>query len=238
MSNYYNECIEKIEKLIQENKLSEASSIIDEELSMPYIPLDIEAKLLDLKKFTKPKVQQKMMSDEELESYAERGEIFQLLVVKELKNRNLRQYQDLVQRIFNISESTLVIVSLIEVCIEQQLTDEFKVNRNGLEMFFIPASCVLPQDSEGFEECMNTLKEWLENEDPTLYDLCKQTALKEAYLHLPFEIEIEESQAMAYAVVMYVAEMMENEETVKNMLSEKNASQIDAFELLLYSDTI
>lgn len=238
MSNYYSECIEKIEKMIQDGNLSEASCLIQEELSMPYIPLDVEEKLLELKKDTLPSSKRKMLSDEELEDYINRGEIFQLLVIKELKERNIRQHLDLIQRIFDTTESTLVIISLIEICIEQQLTEEFKINKDGLDVYFIPSACVLPQDSDGFESCMNILKDWLENEDPTFYDLCKQTALKEAYLHLPFEIEEEESEAMAYEVVMYVAAMMECEDSIKRMLSEKNTSQKATFELLLYSNTI
>ena len=238
MSNYYNECLEKIEKLIQEGNLKEASKLIEEELSMPYVPIEFEEKLKELKKETLPPKSRKMLSDEELEEYIEKGEIFQLMVVKELKERNIRNYVELIQRLFDTTESTLVTISLIEICIDQQLTEEFKIKKDGLDVHFIPAACVLPQDSEGFESCLDYLKEWLENEDPTLYDLCKQSALKEAYLHLPFEIEEEESEAMAYAIVLYVAEMMECEEMVKKMLCEKNTSQKATFELLLYSNTI
>lgn len=238
MSNYYNECLEKIEKFIQDGKFSDASKLIDEELSMPYIPIEFEEKLKELKKETLPSKKKNMLSDEEMEAYIDKGEIFQLLVVKELKDRNIRQYLDLIQHIFDVCESTLVKISLIEICIDQQLTEEFVINKDGLDVHFIPAACVLPQDSEGFEKCLEYLKEWLENEDPTLYDLCKQTALKEAYLHLPFEIEDIESEEMAYAIAIYVSEMMECEEMVKKILCEKNASQKATFELLLYSNTI
>ena len=238
MSNYYNECLEKIENFIQEGKLSEASKLIDEELSMPYVPIEFEEKLKELKKETLPAKKKNMLSDEEMETYIEKGEIFQLLVVKELKERNIRQYIDLIQHLFDVTESMLVKISLIEICIDQQLTEEFKINKDGLDVHFVPAACVLPQDSDGFDCCLEYLKEWLENEDPTLYDLCKQTALKEAYLHLPFEIEETEAEDMAFAIVTYVSEMMECEEAVKKMLCEKNASQKATFELLLYSNTI
>ena len=238
MSNYYNECLERIENFIQEGKLLEASKLIDEELSMPYVPIEFEEKLKELKKETLPVKKKNMLSDEEMEAYIDKGEIFQLLVVKELKERNIRQYLDLIQHLFDATDSMLVKISLIEICIDQQLTEEFKIIKDGLDVHFIPAACVLPQDSEGFDVCLEYLKEWLENEDPTLYDLCKQTALKEAYLHLPFEIEENEAEDMAYAIVMYVSEMMECEEAVKKMLCEKNASQKATFELLLYSNTI
>ena len=99
MSNYYNECLEKIENFIQEGKSSEASRLIDEELSMPYVPIKFEEKLKELKKETLPAKKKNMLSDEEMETYIEKGEIFQLLVVKELKERNIRQYIDLIQHL-------------------------------------------------------------------------------------------------------------------------------------------
>ena len=75
--------------------------------------------------------------------------------MKELKERNIRSYIDLIQRMFDISESMLVKISLIEICIDQQLTDEFVINKDGLDVHFIPAACVLPQDSDGFESWPN-----------------------------------------------------------------------------------
>ena len=85
---------------------------------------------------------------------------------------------------------------------------------------------------------MDALYQWLENEDPSLYKLCQQAALKEFYLRMPFEVEVEEAEAMAYAIVMYVSELMGNKESMKKALYEKNTSQNESFELLLYSNTI
>ena len=104
--------------------------------------------------------------------------------------------------------------------------------KDGLEIYLIPAACNLPADSEGYEECVEYLKEWFENEDPTFYNLCKQAALKEAYLHMPFEIEVEEAESMAFAIAMYVSELMNCKDCIKKILYEKNTSQNESFELL------
>lgn len=46
-NNYYDEQKAIIEKMISEDKLEEASKIIEEELSMPYIPSEFEGYLVD-----------------------------------------------------------------------------------------------------------------------------------------------------------------------------------------------
>ncbi len=238
MKNYYQECLEKIECLIKEGNNKEALKLIDEELSMIYIPKDFEEKLVEFKTDLIETKSNKYLSDEEIEAYLLKDEYFQLLALKELEKRNVRQYMDLVQDVFENVESNLVKISLLEICINQQISDEIKFVKDGLEIYLIPAACNLPEDSEGYEMCIDYIKEWLENEDPTLYNLCKQAALKEAYLHMPFEIEPEEAEPMAYAIVMYVSELMNCKDSIKNALYEKSTSQNESFELLLYSNTI
>ena len=238
MANYYEECLKKINTLIEENHQEEAKRIIDEELNLAYVPFEFEEKLKELKKELNVTKTTKYLTDEEIEAYIDGSENFQLLAVAELKKRNVRQYLDIIQKIFDSTKSEFVKISLLEICIEQQIMEELKMLKDGLEIHFIPAACTLPQDSDGFDLCVEYLQQWLENEDPILYNMCRQTALKEAYLHLPFEIEVEESEAMAYAIVMYVSELLGNKDDMKKLLSKKNASQNESFELLLYSNTI
>ncbi|MGN1343659.1 MAG: DUF3196 family protein [Traorella sp.] len=238
MSNYYSECLENIERLIQEGKKSKALQIINEELDMIYIPTDFEEKLKDLKKQIYSESLNKQLTDEEIYDYLQRDEYFQLLAIKQLSLRNLRSYLDLIQEIFDTSESEYVKILLIICLVEQQITDEFKVNRNGLDICFIPSAISLPQDSDGVEKSLEYLRSWFLNEDPSFCSLCEQALMNEASLHLPFEIEEDESESLAYAIVLYVSKLMNCQEMAKNTLCEKNASQNDDFELLLYSNTI
>ena len=47
MSNYYKECIEEIENMINTGDYESASIKVKEELSMPYIPKDFEEKFFE-----------------------------------------------------------------------------------------------------------------------------------------------------------------------------------------------
>ena len=69
MNNYYQECMDKIMMFINNNQISEALKMIDEELSMIYIPKDFEEQLKTLRKEIQPKKIKENLSDEELELY-------------------------------------------------------------------------------------------------------------------------------------------------------------------------
>lgn len=238
MSNYYSECLDKVERLIAKGEFEEASKIIDEELKMIYIPQEFEEKMKDFRKQIQPVSQKKQLSDEQIEAYLRKDEFFQLLAIKELSQRNLRQYLDLAQEILTKSQSKIVKISMIECLVEQQITDEMNLCLDGFEISFIPSALTLPNESDAIDSSLEYLKQWLENENPTFYELCREALIQEAYLHLPFEIDESESEALAYAIVMYVSERMDCKDFMKKTLYEKNASQNGNFELLLYSNTI
>ena len=238
MSNYYEACMKEIRCLLDVKRLTEAEQKIKEELSMPYIPKEFEEKLKCFEKELLAQQIEKKLSEDEIEAYFDMDEMHQLIAVKALSESNMRRYPDLIQQGFDKAKSVFVKISLMEACIDQQLNEEFRVEKDGLDIYFVPCSCVHPTMSDGLEKCLEYLRQWLENDDPSLLKLCVESAVKETYLHLPFEIDEEESEAMAYEIVMYVSMMMGSQNEMKKALSEKNASQKGGFELLLYSNTI
>ena len=50
MENYYNEIIDEIKNAIDQGEIEEADYLLKKELSMPYIPQDVETELYKLKK--------------------------------------------------------------------------------------------------------------------------------------------------------------------------------------------
>lgn len=239
MSDYYSDCIQEIRLLIDANQIEDALFKIKQELQMPYIPSEVEEQLTELLRDIQHEgFGSKTLSDEEILEHLHGSETMQLLAIKELSERNLRKYLDWIQGAFDDSKSDLVTISLIELCIEQQLNEEYHLVKDGLEIDFVPSTCELPYDCEGVQKCFEILKEWLENENPSLLNLCEQCALKESYLHLPFSIDEEESRAMSEAILRYVCKLMGCEEVANAILYEKNTSQKDTFELLLYSNNI
>lgn len=236
--DYYDECLKKLEQMLHEELFDEAAKLIDEELKMPYIPNYFEEKLIQFKKMIPLTDTSNQMSDEKIYDFFKKDEAHQLMAIQALQKRNLRMYSDSIQEWFDEAKSELVVLSLTEICISQRLNEEYTIVKNGLEIRFVPSVCAHPSESNGVEASLTYLKEWLCQENPSFYQLCVECVFKEAFLRLPFDIEEEESEAMAFAIVMYVADLMKYENEMKKLLSEKNASQKGCFELLLYSNII
>ncbi len=75
MSNYYDELIQKIEKLIEENKLKEALILIEDELKMPYIPKIYEDKIINLYEKLNPNIDSKIK-----QTYFSKEEIIEMIL--------------------------------------------------------------------------------------------------------------------------------------------------------------
>lgn len=234
--NYYDECFQKIEQLIQDEKYQEAIRLISEELSMPYVPMDVENKLREyLVQCPKPSAHRDL-SDEEIEEWLFLDETHQLLAVQSLSKRNIRSFMDLVKDVFMNTTSDLVRIALLEQCILQQVQDECQMRVHGLDFTFIPAYLELPHESDGVIKAGEYLEEWLINENPSLLDICHQSLIKEAYLRLPLSVDEDESLELAVSILRYISQLMGCENEVNALLFEKNVAQIGQLELLLYSN--
>ena len=64
---------------------------------------------------------------------------------------------------------------LIEALIEQSVSEEFVMEREGLEYRFVPCALTLPGQSDGVNQAVSHLREWFENEDPSFLTFCVET---------------------------------------------------------------
>ena len=106
MSDYYSEIILKIEELISNKQILEAKDLLGEELKVPYIPIDIETKLVELNKtvtsLLKENENQKEVSIEKIEEFLKGDAKQQLQAVSTLCDRNLRNHIDLIREYFSL----------------------------------------------------------------------------------------------------------------------------------------
>lgn len=236
--NYYEECFQKIEKLIQEEHYQEAMIKIKEELSMPYVPMDVEERLNEYWQQCPPSSTSHQCNDEQIEEWLLLDEAHQLLAIQALSKRNLRQFWPVVSHVLETSTSILTRIALLEQCILQQIQEECHMKVNGLEYEFIPAYLELPEESDGVIQAMQYFEAWLANDNPSLLNLCQQSLMKEAYLRLPLSIDEDESEPIAIAILTYVSQLMGCENEVNDLLFEKNVAQMGHLDLLLYSNPL
>lgn len=203
--NYYKKQIELIEEKIKNNLWDEAYQLVLEELSMPYIPKNFfdEIKRLESEIKSNIKYNQKdtiIQDEDELRSLLQLDEMAQIKALDQMSRLNLRQYDTLVQDTFGLLKDRLFQNLFLRICIEQQLTNEYKIQADGIEYILIPASLCLPEESEGVDGAYKLLREWCDK-NPSLLNLCLEKLQYEGLMALPISYTEDEAYDLAYQVL-------------------------------------
>ena len=135
--NYYDEIIEKIELLINEQKNDQALKILNEELSISYVPREYEEKLIKLKNKIEPEKEQKrksLFSREELltivNEYEKHDINFLVDICNGFEEYNWNGFEKELEKIFNLKNLDSKIKSVIyNNLVVQNMNYEFKIEK-------------------------------------------------------------------------------------------------------------
>ncbi|PPE04367.1 hypothetical protein EELLY_v1c00410 [Entomoplasma ellychniae] len=218
--SYYNETIAEIEKLIQEKKESEALLKINVELSMPYIPNDIEIQLINLKKEVHSAINLKTEKSQsidpkylfELLSSSDKEQ--QIIATNFLSKINLREYLKEIKEILNFiqlenSIKTLIIYNLKLQEINQSL--EFIFNQE--KIIINPSKVEFEEDFEFINEIDKLIYNSVENENPGIAHDAKFLNINYYLNNFPI-FKRENANEKAAALILLSIEMLEGEKQV------------------------
>lgn len=216
VKNTYDDILNEIDDLLNKGEIKAAMRLIEEEQRMPYVPPFVAAKLNQFREIavTAIKMNEEIhldMTEEGILSYLQQDELHQLRALEAFSVMNMRQALPLVQKAFDLIDSRLLKCLLVKLTIEQALTDTFSFSDEGLRFEFIPASLTLPEDSEGFEEGTVLLKQWLEDDDPSMLKLCLDQLDLECLMKLPQSLDDDEAFDLAFGILKTVFLMLSNE---------------------------
>lgn len=201
--SYYDELLVKIDSLIASKDYDEAYSLIESELKMPYIPKNIEDKLLDYKNMLPNDSKLTNLSLEDAIKYLKGSELEQLRAVDELNSLNLRDYLDICSEFLKNDGYINAKVLLVESLIKQEINEEIHMSCNGLEYDFIPKYVMLPEESLGYKKAIELLNnEYMK--EPSKLELAKQLIYKECLLNLPLNFNEEEGSILADSAIRYI----------------------------------
>lgn len=200
-TNYYDELIINIEKLISLGKKDEAIKIIDEELALPYVPRDIEEKLSQyLIELKEKDIHFKSISDDEMLDFLSGDETHQLIAVDELSRRNLRDYIDICDEYLKgdnyINSKALLIDSLIR----QEINYVFTYINNSSLFKFNPSKLQIIEETDEFKDTIGILNDYY-LKDPSKLQLACQLVYKEAMLSLPNRIN---GEKLVKKIISYI----------------------------------
>ena len=212
MENYYTEILEEIRNAIKKGEVEEAEYLLKKELSMPYIPLEVEEELRKLKKdiaFAKSdKRNVKEDSLEDLLSKLLHGKAqSQLAAADALQNRNLRSCIDDIKKYLEKDPCPEAAAMIIEALAEQEINDEFILRKNGLEYNFWADEVTPVTKSKGLVKALNLLEEEYQK-NPSLYQLAKSILIHKVYMYLPLSYEEYEADYLKKEVIEEVNSLM------------------------------
>lgn len=211
MRNYYDEILDKIQELMQDGRFDEAQALVLTELNMPYIPVEFEAKLKEMRLILKEqrndgKVAE--LDEADIESYLFGSEEQQLIAVTQLSKQNLRMKLDLLRAYFLSNPSKSAVALLIDSLIEQSINEEFVYDKDGVEYAFNPQHVLRPFDSGGFQVAMSYLEEWFMHQEPSMFELCNQQLIFESFSFLPLSYNEDEGYELALYVTKIIYGLM------------------------------
>ena len=240
METYYQEILDKLEMLMEKQDFQAAYSILQTEISMPYVPLDalerfkqLEAECHDLLhendkalKYDETDLDVLLFSGQEEKQY---------LAIELLRKSNIRNHLDLVQRYFDQDEQGGMIRSLlIEALIEQDVYEEMCVKVEGMDVSFFPRYLELPKDQEAFRHAKQKIRDYFENEDPSFMQMVFSLMEEESLLRLPFSLSEDEVDLFIASILQLAYEARGDAQEFERFVSEKNLAYGDVHELLLY----
>ncbi len=211
LSDYYEATIKEIEDFFATGQDEKAKARISEELSVPYIPKDVEERLKAIEA-------EHMDYDvappslEKIEEYlSSEDPAIQLAGISALIKLNLREHIDIINTFLSEDKFIDAKVLLVDELIAQGIRDEFTIVKHDIEYKFIPLYCERPIESEGYVAAIEHLQDTIGIEDPTLAQLCKSLISRIALMQLPLSLSEEEGILIAKSAIAYVYALFDDE---------------------------
>ena len=209
--SYYDEILNEIRCAIAEGSQEEAAYLLKRELSMPYIPAEIEKELRSLQKDLRFQASERHepgeLSTEALLRRLKGKPESQLRAVSALCDRNLRSVAAELRDWLSKDPQPEAASLLIDALAEQEVGEEFTVVRNGIEYTFYGDAVTPVAKSGGFREAHRLITAWLAK-DPSLAEMARSLLVQRCYNALPLSYEMQEGADLARECVSEVLHSM------------------------------
>lgn len=215
---YYDVVSMYVTTLKELNEFEEAIQILIEELSMPYIPYQYEMmfntaydEILLEKQEVNYEVESKnqIFSIEEIEQVLrnkECNEDLLYMALDQLQQLNVRLIIPTIREyLIDPKRHFFAKTLLIEIMIDQQIDEDFEVEKFGNYYTINPSYMPLVLEQNQYERIVKYLQQGLESDNPTLCDQCIEYLEFMLYALYPREIYDDEYNVIAAAIHYYVA---------------------------------
>ena len=214
MNKEYLEVLEKIKSLVNDKKYMEADFILNDELLQPYIPKDVEEKLLELKKdikyYLSESMRTKEVSEDKILNMLKGNEKSQLSAANYLCDKDINNYLEEIKDYLSKSPCIEAASLIINRIAEQEIAEEFIYIKNGVEYIFNGDQVIPVQDSEGFKKAFELLNDYVGNDYPYLLELTRPALAHEAYTLLPLSIDDDEVEGLVMNIIKDISNIIDD----------------------------
>jgi len=239
-SSFYLEIIKEVQTLINQGKMKEALSFVEQELAMPYVPQSVEGKLhqfrFDILEHINQSIKTTVKDPNDLWLDLAKQPVIAIAALQQIKALNCRPYVRQIQDFFLSANDELIKALLMEICIEQQLSTNFQILKDNLNIDFIPFAIPLPQESDGFSIANQLLVEWLENENPSFLKIAQSVLVQECLMALPFSYEDIEGFYLAASVLRYVCYAFDDANQWQNWVKKLTIEEPQCWDLAINAE--
>jgi tetratricopeptide (TPR) repeat protein len=190
--NFYELLMLKSTVLVKLGKYEQVLEILEEELAMPYIPMEVEKELHMIYDFAvsmmyQDEVVHKPLEDDELIDNLLNSENQNLVMasLQQLYDRNIRKYMtDLKRYLANPKSNPLFQSMVLEIMMEQEINSLVRVSKNKHEIDVIPSE-LTPVLESNFVMFTNAFLEETMFKEPSLYKVAQELLHTYAYVIYP-----------------------------------------------------
>jgi tetratricopeptide (TPR) repeat protein len=132
----------------------------------------------------------------------------QIKLLHTLKESNLSKYLDLLQQYLIDSTKDIILKTMIiQLLIEHSVEKEITVEKLGEQISVIPSELSDITDNEDAQRVVSVLEETVGNDNPSLFEVCKEIWFRYMYVTYPFLPTVFTSKTWAAALHMYGSEL-------------------------------
>ena len=235
--NYYDEILAEIRKFTTEENWEEAARLLEQELSMPYVPSGVLRELEQLSDTVKSHlVKEKpntLIKPDELLEYLTSDTESAFAALETLRNGNIRRYYDPIQKYLLLEKGdNLLKALLLELCALQQVSVPLFVKRNGKMEEYTPSELKPVMESEILPETVDLLRDYLENDNPSFLEQCLQVLVQYLYSIYPEKAELT-ARELALAIIKYVFRAYGDDEGFEDFCKRKEIEEKGVKEIII-----
>lgn len=231
MDSFYDSVLKSILESLQKQDYESAAAMAKQELDMPYVPPDVKEQLESSLHEAAGHLQKKPAeSSMELDKWIH-GTLHQKeKAASALQAMNLRMYSDQVQQLLNDPELAAEFKGeLVEALMEQKIDEEFTMNKDGLNISFVPSLITPARDDAVLKKARQYFDQWLFANDAMSCRFASSLLDQETLEMRPFDFEGIDPKELAASIVHLVYDAMKNEEGWEKFVTQNHLEDVQEY---------